>query len=439
MGGLYWRVFALFWLSLVAVMASSVWITTRVVEREQLPSAHQQALAEDIAAAAVHMIGSHSMPEVWRWLRTQRGGPIRVWVRPLDAPSRQNALPPPAAWPGFAVQRIASASDGRRYLVDVRWLRPPHPPHPPFRAFWLSFVLLGLVLSAGVALLLARYVALPLRQIRASAHRFADGDLGARVGALRVGRSREMVALGREFDQMAARIERLIQDHRRLIGDVAHELRSPLARLGVAVELGRVETETGEREASHARILRELERMDRLIGQALDLSRLESGAHGTVERGDLAVIASARVADARFEASQRAIEIRFEAAPEPLPIRAELDLIASAVENVLRNALRFAPEGSTIDVRLQRSGGSGDARALLVIRDRGPGVPEPELARIFEPFYRSADARQQTGSGGGLGLAIARSAIARAGGGISAGNRDGGGLDVRIELPLARN
>ena len=248
-----------------------------------------------------------------------------------------------------------------------------------------------------------------------------------------------MVALGREFDQMAARIERLIQDHRRLIGDVAHELRSPLARLGVAAELGRVETETGEREASHARILRELDRMDRLIGQTLDLSRLESGAHGAVERGDLAVIAGARVADARFEASQRAIEIRFEAAPEPLPIRAELDLIASAVENVLRNALRFAPEGSTIDVRLQRSGGSGDARALLVIRDRGPGVPEPDLARIFEPFYRSADARQQTGSGGGLGLAIARSAIARAGGGISASNRDGGGLDVRIELPLARN
>lgn len=441
MGGLYWRVFALFWLSLVAVMASSVWITTRVVEREreQLPSAHQQALAEDIAAAAVRMIGSHSMPEVWRWLRTQRGGPIRVWVRPLDAPPARNAPPPPAAWPSFAVQRIASASDGRRYLVDVRWLRPPHPPHPPFRAFWLSFVLLGLVLSVGVALLLARYVALPLRQIRASAHRFADGDLGARVGALRVGRSREMVALGREFDQMAARIERLIQDHRRLIGDVAHELRSPLARLGVAVELGRVETETGEREASHARILRELDRMDRLIGQTLDLSRLESGAHGAVERGDLAVIAGARVADARFEASQRAIEIRFEAASEPLPIRAELDLIASAVENVLRNALRFAPEGSTIDVQLQRSGDSGEARALLVIRDRGPGVPESDLARIFEPFYRSADARQQTGSGGGLGLAIARSAIARAGGGISAGNRDGGGLDVRIELPLARN
>lgn len=439
MGGLYWRVFGLFWLALVTVMVASVWITSRVVERDRevLPSAHQRALAEDIAASTARMIGSHAMPEVQRWLQTQSGGPIRVWIRPLDGTATAHALALPPPIPGYAAQRTAIASDGRRFRVDVRWVRPPHPPRPPFRAFWLSFVLLGLLVSTAVALLLARYVALPLKQIRASARQFADGDLGARVGTLRMGRSQEMVALGREFDLMAARIERLIQDHRRLIGDVAHELRSPLARMGVALELGRGETEADEREASAARIARELGRMDRLIGQALDLSRLESGAHGAAETGDLGVIVAARVSDARFEASQRALEITMDT-PPPLPIHGELDLIASAVENVLRNALRFAPEGSTVDVQLTRSDrASGPARALLAIRDRGPGVPESDLTHIFEPFYRSADTRQQTGTGSGLGLAIARSSILRAGGTISAHNRAGGGLEVLIELPLA--
>ncbi len=440
MGGLYWRVFGLFWLALIAVMVSSIWITSRVVERErdQMPNAHQQALAEDIAAATVQRIGSHDIGAVYRWLRTQRGGPIRIWVHPLAAPG---ALPPPpqrrAIWPGFLVQREALASDGRRYLVDVRW-HPLHPPRPPFRAFWISFGALGLLLSAGVALLLARYVALPLRQIRASAKRFAAGDLDARVGALRIGRSREMVALAHEFDQMAARIARLIQDHRRLIGDVAHELRSPLARLGVALELGRGENDAGEREAVHARMRRELERMDTLIGQALDLSRLESGARGSNELGDLGALVGARVADARFEAGRRALEIVWTAPAAALPIRAELDLIASAVENVLRNALRFAPEGSRVEVELSRCERDAGGCARLAVRDAGPGVPAADLERIFEPFYRSSETRQQAGSGGGLGLAIARSAIARAGGRITAHNRERGGLEVLIELPLAR-
>lgn len=440
MGGLYWRVLGLFWVALVTVMVASVWITSRIVERgrETLPSAHQRALAEDIATSTTRRIGSHSLDDVRRWLRTQSGGPIRVWVRPLDGPQPPADLNPPASWPGFTVQRIATASDGRRYLVDVRWVHPPHPARPPFRAFWLSFVLLGLAVSTGVALLLARYVALPLKQIRASAHRIADGELDARVGPLRRGSSQEMVALAREFDLMAARIERLIQDHRRLIGDVAHELRSPLARLGVAIELSRSDSEPAERDANHARVALELQRMDRLIGQALDLSRLESGAHGVIETGDLGAIVTARVQDARFEASQRAVDIVQGAAPL-LPVCGELDLIASAVENVLRNALRFTPEGSHVAIHLARDESGQEPRAVLAIRDHGSGVPESDLERIFEPFYRSADTRQQAaGIGGGLGLAIARSSILRAGGTISARNCGGGGLEVRIELPLVR-
>ena len=437
MGGLYWRVLALFWTSLVAVMVCSAWITTRLVERERASatSLHQQALADDIASAAVRMIGSHDLAAVQRWLKAQNGGPIRVQILALDPRPGAPAGSPHEPVHGIAAQRIATASNGQRFRVDVHWLPPPHPPRPVFRAFWMSFVGLGLLLGAGVALWLARYVALPLRQIRASAHRFATGDLDARVGTLRVGRSGEMVALAREFDQMAARVQRLIHDHRRLIGDVAHELRSPLARLGIAVELGRAEVKKEEREASHARILRELERMDRLIGQALDLSRLESGAQWSVEIGDLVPIVGARATDARFEATQRAIDIRVRAHSTALPICAHLDLVAGAIENVLRNALRFAPDHSVIEVQLARGENKTPRHAILEILDRGPGVPEHDLERIFEPFYRSSDSRLQGGSGG-LGLAIARSSILRAGGRISASNRPGGGLIVRIELPL---
>lgn len=437
MGSLYWRVMALFWVALVAMIAASIGVTSLLIERDRaaaVPPQWLSALVSDIAREAVHQIAQHPIADAMSWARTQSGGPVHVAIAPLD--TRMPAVAPQAEAGGgreVSAREIAISAEGRRYAVTVRWGH-PHPPHPPPHRllFWTVLVSAALLASVLVSLLLARYVALPLTQIRDSAHRFADGELDARVGTLRVGRSRELVALAREFDAMADHIGRLILDHRRLIGDVAHELRSPLARLRVALELGRGGS-SAEIDSANQRIGREVERMNRLIGQALDLSRLESGTRGPAENGDLAAMLETLVADARFEAAPRRIEIRL-LRSGTLPIRAELDLLASAIENVLRNAVRHAPEASVIDVELHRD--DDGARALLRIRDRGPGVAAADLPRLFEPFFRTADARQQSSDGSGIGLAIARRAITRAGGHIVARNADGGGLEVLIELPL---
>ena len=433
MGSLYWRVMALFWVALVTMIAASIGVTSLLIERDRaaaVPPQWLRALVSDIAREGVHQIAQHPIADALGWARTQSGGPVRVAITPMDA-RVPTATTQTGAGNGreASAREIAISTEGRRYAVTVHW---GHPHPPPHRLFWIVLVSVALLASALVSLLLARYVALPLAQIRDSARRFADGELDARVGTLRVGRSRELVALAREFDAMADHIGRLILDHRRLIGDVAHELRSPLARLRVALELGRGGS-SEEIDNAHQRIGREVERMNRLIGQALDLSRLESGTRGPVENGDLAALIDSRVADARFEATPRRIEVRLQRTGA-LPIRAELDLLASALENVLRNAVRHAPEASVIDVELRRD--DDGARALLRIRDRGPGVAEADLPRLFEPFFRTADARLQSSDGSGIGLAIARRAITRAGGRIVARNAEGGGLEVLIDLPL---
>jgi signal transduction histidine kinase len=438
MGSLYWRVMALFWVALVAMIAASIGVTSLLIERDRAqappPPEWQHAVVDDVANEAMRQLDQHPLAQVQRWARLRSSGPLRVSIQPgRDVP----AMPLPASnWQRereIIMTRHVRAADQAPYTVTVRWGPPPAPHPPPHRLLFRTvLVCAALLASMLVSLLLARYVALPLAQIRDRARRFADGDLDARVGTLRTGRSRELVALAREFDAMADHIGRLILDHRRLIGDVAHELRSPLARLRVALELGRGGS-SEEIESAHDRIGREVERMNRLIAQALDLSRLESGTRGPVENGDLATLVDSLVADARFEATPRRIEIRLQHAGA-LPIRAELDLLASAIENVLRNAVRHAPEASVIGVELRRE--ENGARARLRIHDRGPGVAEADLPRIFEPFFRTADARQQSSDGSGIGLAIARRAIARAGGRIAARNAEGGGLEVLIELPL---
>ncbi len=438
MGSLYWRVMALFWVALVVMIAASIGVTSLLIERDRSqappPPEWQHAVVDDVADEAMRQLSQHPLAQARRWARLRSSGPLRVSILPGRAAP---AMPLPASgWQRereIITTRHVLAADQAPYTVTVRW-GPPPAPHPPPHRLLFRTVLAGAALLASmlVSLLLARYVALPLAQIRDRARRFADGDLDARVGTLRTGRSRELVALAREFDAMADHIGRLILDHRRLIGDVAHELRSPLARLRVALELGRGGS-SEEIESAHERIGREVERMNRLIAQALDLSRLESGTRGPVENGDLAALIDSRVADARFEATPRRIEIRLQCA-DVLPIRAELDLLASAIENVLRNAVRHAPEASVIDVELRRE--DDGTRARLRIRDRGPGVAEADLPRLFEPFFRTADARQQGSDGSGIGLAIARRAITRAGGRIVARNAADGGLEVLIELPL---
>ena len=313
---------------------------------------------------------------------------------------------------------------------------PPGPPgHSPPRhgppGFPLEPMLAGLVVSLVVGALLARYLSKPIRLLRQGFEAASRGDLDVRLAPALQGHRDDLSDLGREFDLVAARLKSLMDGQRRLLHDVSHELRSPLARLQAAVDLARQQPE--KLDAWLSRIELESERMDRLVGELLTLSRLEAGVpRGAAEKFDLAELLAAVVEDARFEAESRHRRVCLQA-DSPCWVLGQAELLQRAVENVVRNALRYTAEGSEVRVRLETRDSATGRQLQLCVLDQGPGVPEAELATIFEPFRRGSAARQ--GEGHGLGLAIARRVIEAHGGSITAANRPEGGLAVCMELP----
>ncbi len=291
----------------------------------------------------------------------------------------------------------------------------------------------GMLASLVFGAVLAWYVARPIRHLRDAFAAVSLGRLETRVGPL-MGRRRDEVAdLGRDFDGMALRLQALITAQRSLLHDVSHELRSPLARLQAAIGLARQNPH--RLESSLDRIEREAERVDELVGELLALSRLEAlvadPSLERPERTDLVDLVASIAADADFEAQASGRFVAFSGEGQ-IPGEVRVELLHRAVENVVRNAIKFTAEGTTVEV-----GVAGSARgdeALVTVADRGPGVAPAELESIFEPFHRGSAA--PAGPGFGLGLAIARRAVEAHGGHVGASNREGGGLLIEIRVPL---
>ena len=272
---------------------------------------------------------------------------------------------------------------------------------------------------------LALHLTAPLRQLEKTVERFGQGDFSARAGSTR---RDEIGRLAAAFDQMAGRIQKLLAAQQRLLLDISHELRSPLARLGVAVELAR----TGpDRAAALDRIAKESERLNALVGELLQVTRAEADPT-TLRRDPLRLdeLVKDVVESSAIEAQARGCALQFNASP-PVEFRGDAELLRRAVENVVRNAIRHAPGGTAVEVSLEATG----ARAVVRVRDHGPGVPEEALERIFDAFYRLEDDRNRSSGGAGLGLAIARRAVILHQGRIQARNAKPG-LVVDIELPL---
>ena len=291
--------------------------------------------------------------------------------------------------------------------------------------------LLGLGISGLICFRLTRHITSPLFELRRAAGTIAAGNLSARVPENVSNRPDEIGELGRDFDRMAERLESLVNGHKRLLGDVSHELRSPLSRLLVAMGLAR-KANAEEMPELLDRIALEARRLDNLIGQLLTLSRIENESHTTAASSvDLTALVHEVVNDADFEArahSRRVSVISF----EECAVSGSEELLRSAVENVARNAVRFTPEGTAVEVSIRRTGN----RAVIRVRDMGPGVPNAMLSEIFLPFRRVQKGHETRNEGSGLGLAIAYRAVAATGGKIGATNAADGGLIVEIELPL---
>jgi two-component system sensor histidine kinase CpxA len=309
--------------------------------------------------------------------------------------------------------------------------------------------LLLFTVAGGIfCFLVIRYLTKPLNNLAEAAAGIADGRLNTRVDPSLKNRRDEIADLACNFDRMAERIEALVTGQRRLLGDVSHELRSPLSRLMVALSLVNVNLvspnlvkQDGEpgppTEASEnlERIGLEARRLDTLIGQLLALTRIDSGAdRGTPARFDLTNLVQEVANDGNFEARARNRGVVIQHA-DACAVSGFEELLRSAIENVVRNAIRYTPEGTAVDISLQViSLQAKESRALLGVRDYGPGVPESMLLDIFLPFRRIANGDAE---GAGLGLAIAERAVRVHGGTIRAMNAPAGGLIVEIDLPMA--
>ena len=291
--------------------------------------------------------------------------------------------------------------------------------------------ILAFCISGLICFLMTRHITSPLFELRRGSETIAAGNLTARVSHDLRNRRDEIGQLGRDFDRMAERLESLVDGHKRLLGDVSHELRSPLSRLLVALGLAR-RANAEEMPELLDRIALEARRLDNLIGQLLTLSRIESGSHAAAATSiDLTALVHEVVTDADFEARAQSRRVSVTASEE-CTVSGSEEMLRSAVENVIRNGVRFTREGTAVEVSIRRE----RHRAVIRVRDHGPGVPETMLSEIFLPFRRVQTNHGNGNEGSGLGLAIAHRAVAANRGKIAAINAADGGLIVDIEFPL---
>lgn len=296
-----------------------------------------------------------------------------------------------------------------------------------------------LLLTAGVVCYwLARYITSPIHKLQAASRLIAGGDLKVRVGAAQKNRKDEIADLGSAFDLMAERIESLVSAQRRLLRDISHELRSPLARLVIALELAR-QRANAETQGALDRIDREAGRLNSLIEQLLVVARLESGTEKIeLEPVDIVHLLKEITADAEFEAHSRNGTVRTLFEEECLVSGTE-ELLRSAIENIVRNAVHHTDEGTEVEIRVHSQQEGAQSFVLIDVRDHGPGVPDEALVDLFRPFYRVSEARDRKKGGVGLGLTIAERAVRLHGGKVTAANAPEGGLRVTIQLPAAED
>lgn len=287
------------------------------------------------------------------------------------------------------------------------------------------------VLASGiVALLLSLSLTRPLRRLRFAVRRLGNGDFEHADLGDAAHRRDEIGDLAREFQAMADRLKLTSDARQRLMRDLSHELRSPLARLQASIELEGLRSGRQGNE-SFGRMLKECGRLNHMIGGILALSRAEHATTAMVsESFDLAEMLHGLVGDAQVEAEPTTKRVHCNA-PNPAPFLGDQAIIASGVENVLRNALRYTPSGGLVMATLRETSEHHE----ISICDSGPGVVEEELLRIFEPFYRASNGSGEAGGGTGIGLAITANAMHRHGGTVTAANRKEGGLEVVLKLP----
>ncbi|MDP1527529.1 MAG: ATP-binding protein [Rhodocyclaceae bacterium] len=453
-GRLFLKIFLALWLAIGSIVYSVDHVVNALFQAElakspELSIGYRAELATMLVAANLQHGGLADTRQLFLEWSGRRPLPVLVVDEETGADILGRSVPPFAlvqaqqllegVGPSNAVQRV-NDKDGRAHVLFVPLaLLPASPPRQHVyktpdssRIELVAMTLASFLFAFGLAWYLFR----PIRHLHEASQRFAGGELQTRVAPLLGRRSDELADLANDFDEMAERLQATIDGKTRLLHDVSHELRSPLTRLQVALEIARRSPEKTGRMLD--RIEHEVGRLDRLLGETLALSRLESDPDSL--GGDcvnLTELLEDVIADARFEATQQGKSIVLKADDDVI-VAGRPELLHSAFENVVRNGVLHTPAGATVTIKLyksppvQRDG--EQAWATLRVCDSGSGVPSDELETIFEPFYRGRGA-SKTG-GHGLGLSIVRRAIEAHGGTVSAGEAPAGGLCVIFRLPV---
>jgi len=424
-GMLFWKILIAFWLTFL-ISSQAIWLMF-ILTRPSEQSDYVRDIADRTIAAAASAIKRGGDQE----LHLQRDSLPRDRIGRLEV-YRDTAKPDPR--PALA-RTIATGPDGTRYSISY------YQRDPPRRGgiFGIPHEVLFVELVGGLAFsaILAWYLTKPVRRMRAGFGSLAQGDFSIRLGHT-MGRRRDEIAdLAHDFDKMAVRLEesvaardRLLAERDQLLADVSHELRTPLARLNLAIGLAR--QDPAKLDASLDRIRGEAVKLDDMVGELLALTKLESGQAPRDDYFNFAEVVRAVIQDARFEASVKQLDVALNITPSDETyewiVQGNGKLVSRAIENIVRNSLRYSPEKGKVLVDLHFSGGTYE----LTVQDEGPGIPKEQLASLFRPFGVSAD-----GFGFGLGLSIVHRAIAVHGGTIALSNRQPRGLETRVTIPAA--
>ncbi len=451
MRSLYWKIFVTFWFASILIIFTIAWVTSQITQKSSLPVGEHMFM-DSYANAAVATFESGQREALLKWLN-QIGASRHMTLYLLSstgeilstqpAPQRVKDIGDDLIKDQLSVGIFKSgnllvsheimSTSGKYYrLVAVTEKPIPYFVQIPWTGL-LVRLLIATIISGLVCYLLSLYLTQPLRSLGLAAKAIAKGKLGTRVGHLRGHHRDEIAALSDEFDSMAEQLEHLVRSKERLLQDISHELRSPLARLNVAIALGRQKTKhLADNEFNRMEL--ECMRLNVLIGEILDFARLDKS---TTELQLTAVklpdLLHEIIQDANYESAEHPNRVK-KGIIEPCRLLIDARLIHRAIENIVRNALHYSPMDKDIVISTQYN----DAKDSIYIdiMDSGPGVPKQQLKKIFNPFYRVDTSREKKTGGFGLGLAIAARAIHLHQGELKASNNIAGGLLVQIRLPV---
>jgi two-component system sensor histidine kinase CpxA len=446
---LYAKIFGWFWLTLTVgsllILMATVFTGTQPLGRRWL------RLTQDMYAhTAIDFYTTGGKPALKRYLQTlsQSSG---IDASLLDGEQNDvlGGVPPPdvdrvlrrsarSSESTFQLGRVWTAATPLQYGGQQFYFVMEVHPQRKFvdGTFFLPLLgrfVLALLVAGVFCVLLTRHIVAPVRALQTASLRLAAGDLSSRVLPAIAPREDELADTARAFDQMADRIQLLVQKRQALLADISHELRSPLTRLSVSLELmRRGETDVLEQMQT------DLDRMNVMIGEILLLTRLElqpsqiASAHV-----DLAAMLEQVARDAEFEMQDEDKRVTV-VVRSPCSIRGDANLLRSCIENIVRNAIHYTASHTTVEITARPGADAGGSRCEILVRDHGPGVPEQSLPFLFDPFYRASESRDLREGGTGLGLSISQRIVELHRGSIEAANRtDGTGFEVRVRLPLA--